>query len=266
MKVGLYLDMRNPERWRRPRDAFYRRTLERISAAEEMGLSSVWFTEHHFFEDGYLPQPLTMAAAAAAVTTRITIGTAVLLAPLRPAVDIAEQAAIVDHIGGGGRFELGLGAGYCVPEFRAYGADPSRRFEELESRLEELRQLWAEKRATPAPISDPVPTWVGGFGRRAAVIAARTGSGLMHTDPAILSLYREALRRAGRSPDSARMAGPINLVLSDDPERAWPRIAPHLAYQWNTYSHYGSLGRGGDATGAANVPQSEATDPLVHRS
>lgn len=240
MKLGIYMDLRNPVRWRRPWRDFYGRALDRIRRAEAVGLDSVWFTEHHFWEDGYLPQPLTLAASAAAVTDSMRIGTAVVLAPLRPAVDIAEQAALIDLISGG-RFELGLGAGYCVPEFRAYGADPAMRFSELESRIVEVRRLWDDGLVTPPPLQDRIPIWVGGFGPRAARIAARTGEGLLYNGPEILPVFRDALVVAGRDPGSARMSGTVNLVINDDPDRAWPRIAPHFAYQWETYAHYGSL-------------------------
>ena len=65
MQVGLFLDMRNPPQWERPWAAFYGDALDRIVEAEQLGIDSVWLTEHHFFEDGYLPQPLTFAAAIA---------------------------------------------------------------------------------------------------------------------------------------------------------------------------------------------------------
>jgi alkanesulfonate monooxygenase SsuD/methylene tetrahydromethanopterin reductase-like flavin-dependent oxidoreductase (luciferase family) len=81
MKVGLYFDLRNPAQWARPWPAFYRGTLDLVVEAERLGIDSVWFSEHHFFSDGYLPQPLTMAAAVAA-PTRVGIGTAIVVAPL----------------------------------------------------------------------------------------------------------------------------------------------------------------------------------------
>src|SRR3954447_12944960 len=120
MKVGIYLDLRNPPQWRRGWQELYAQKLDRVVEAERLGLESVWLSEHHLFADGYLPQPLVFAAALAARTRRLRIGTAVLLAPLRTAIDVAEQAAVVDQLSGG-RLELGLGAGYRVPEFAAYG-------------------------------------------------------------------------------------------------------------------------------------------------
>ena len=67
MRVGIYTDLRNPPGWRRPWAEHYARTMDRIAEAERLGADSVWVTEHHFFEDGYLPQPLTMAAAKFAI-------------------------------------------------------------------------------------------------------------------------------------------------------------------------------------------------------
>jgi alkanesulfonate monooxygenase SsuD/methylene tetrahydromethanopterin reductase-like flavin-dependent oxidoreductase (luciferase family) len=134
--------------------------LERIEEAERLALDAAFFTEHHFFEDGYMPQPLTFAAAAAARTKRIRVGTAVMLASLRPAIDLAEQAAVVDVLSDG-RLELGLGTGYRVPEFEAFGVDMSRRYQLLEERCNEIRDLWEGGTLSPPPIQDRLPLWIG---------------------------------------------------------------------------------------------------------
>lgn len=239
MRIGIYQDMRNPPQWRRPWDEHYARGLERIQRAEELGIDSVWFSEHHHFEDGYLPQPHVYAAAAAARTRRIRIGTAIALGPLRPAIDYAEQAAILDLISGG-RFELGLGVGYRIPEFRSYGADVTRRFELFEECLAGVQRLLAEDGITPMPLQDPLPVWAGVMGPRGARIAGRTGSGLLWLDPALLGPYREGLQAGGHDPGSARMAGLVQMVVAKDPESAWERIKPHYAYQLDTYARYGA--------------------------
>jgi alkanesulfonate monooxygenase SsuD/methylene tetrahydromethanopterin reductase-like flavin-dependent oxidoreductase (luciferase family) len=240
MQVGIYMDLRNPPRWQRPWKGFYETALEQVVEAERLGIAAAWFSEHHFWEDGYLPQPLTFAAAAAARTKRIQLGAGVVLAPLRPAADIAEQAAVVDLISDG-RFELGLGAGYVVPEFKTYGVSPKGRFEALEERAIEIRRLWEEGVATPAPLQERMPIWIGGTGLRAARIAGRLGEGLLWPGPASLPEYRKALAGAGHDPDSARMGGLVQMVINDDPEAAWPRISPHLTYQWGSYAYYGGL-------------------------
>jgi alkanesulfonate monooxygenase SsuD/methylene tetrahydromethanopterin reductase-like flavin-dependent oxidoreductase (luciferase family) len=242
MRVGIYLDLRNPPEWRRSPAEFYAQALETVEEAERLGADSVWLSEHHFFEDGYLPQPLTFAAAVAARTTRIRIGTAVLLAPLRPAVQIAEEAAIVDLVSGG-RLDLGLGAGYRVPEFAAYGADLSRRYGLVEERVREIREFFSSGGVTPAPVQDPFPIWLGFGGPQGARRAGRLGEGLLTLSPQLVEPYREGLIEGGHDPESGRMAGPLMFVLADDPESAWQQIRPHFQYQWDSYRRYLAEGR-----------------------
>lgn len=246
MLVGLYSDLRNPPPFHRPWSERYGQALDRFVEAERLGAGSAWLTEHHLFEDGYLPQPMTFAAAVAARTTTLRIGTAVMLAPLRPALDLAEQFAVVDVLSGG-RVELGLGLGYRIPEFEAYGQDIARRYPLLEERVREIRALWRDGRCTPPPVQDEVPGWVGATGPRAARMAGRLGEGLLWLSAKLLAPYVEGLEEGGHPADSARMAGHANLILADDPEAAWPRIAPHLAYQRDTYNRYGAEGRADEA-------------------
>lgn len=241
MRVGIWSDMRNPPPWRRPWHELYGKTLERIEEAERLGLDAIWVTEHHFFEDGYLSQPLAFAAAIAARTRRMRIGTAIMLAPLRPALDIAEQAALVDVISDG-RLELGLGAGYRVPEFKAFGVDMADRFPLLEDRLREIRRLWDEEVIVPGPVQARLPMWVGANGKRGARMAGRLGDGFMWLDREIVAAYLKALDEAGHDGSLARVSGSVNVIVSSDPERAWDLVAPHLVYQWETYARYGAEG------------------------
>lgn len=241
MDVGLYLDLRNPPAWQRPWHSFYPRVLQSIRVAESLGIASVWLSEHHRFEDGYLPQPLTFAAAIAACTHRIRIGTAVLIAGLRHPMEIAEQAAVVDLVSGG-RLELGLGAGYRALEFELFDADITRRYALLEGRATEVERLWREGGFTPRPLQERAPLWIGAHGARAGRLAGRLNAGMLTVAPRAHEAYHHALAQAGHPADAARIAAPVNLVLSDDPEAAWQRIKPHLAYQWSSYWRYGTEG------------------------
>ncbi|HWH19836.1 MAG TPA: LLM class flavin-dependent oxidoreductase [Solirubrobacterales bacterium] len=241
MKLGIYSDLRNPAGWRRGWSRSYGRTLERVEEAERLGLGAAFFTEHHLFEDGYMPQPLTFAAAAAARTERIRIGTAVMLATLRPAIDTAEQAAVVDILSGG-RLELGLGTGYRVPEFEAFGVDMSRRYALLEERCEEIRRLWEGGRLSPPPVQERLPLWIGAEGPRGARLAGRVGAGLMTLRGDLLDAVRAGRAKAG---DLApvRLSGPVNLILADDPERTWAELEPFIVHQAQTYRAYGAEGK-----------------------
>jgi Luciferase-like monooxygenase len=95
MKFGVMFDFRNPEQWRRPDPAFYRAQLDEIVRLDELGYDDVWLTEHHFVNDGYNPAVLPAAAAIAVRTSRIRIGTFVLLMPFHDPVRVAEDAICV---------------------------------------------------------------------------------------------------------------------------------------------------------------------------
>ncbi|MFC8525925.1 LLM class flavin-dependent oxidoreductase [Nocardia sp. NPDC057227] len=234
MKIGLLFDLRNPARWHRPWADHYARALDFCEEADIRGVDGVWFTEHHLFDDGYLPQPLTFAAAAAARTSRVRIGTAVVLPALRPPAQIAEEAAVVDLISGG-RLELGLGAGYRVPEYRLYEADFERRFARTGANIAEIRRLWETGGVTPGPVQQPVPLWGGFYGPRGARLAGRLGIGLLHISHEMFEHYRAGLVEAGHDPGIARVSDLLPVLLADDPDSAWHRIAPHLAHQVNSY-------------------------------
>ena len=237
MNVGVYFDLRNAPPWRQDPARLYGFTLELCEEAERLGAHSVWLSEHHLFDDGYLPQPLTFAAAVAARTTRVRIGTAVLLAPLHSAAEIAEQVAVVDLVSNG-RVDLGLGAGYRVPEFELFGADISRRYGATDGRVRELRELWAEGRVTPAPVQPRVPIWLGYQGPKGARRAGRLGEGLLSATGALWEPYADGLREGGHDATSGRMAGSFQAFVTEDPDRDWPEVSRHLAYQLDSYRRY----------------------------
>jgi alkanesulfonate monooxygenase SsuD/methylene tetrahydromethanopterin reductase-like flavin-dependent oxidoreductase (luciferase family) len=251
----MYIDMRNPPNWPRPWDRFYRRWLERVAEAETLGARTVWLTEHHFFDDGYLPQCWTFAAAIAARTTGIRIGTAVALLPLHQAVEWAEQIALVDVISGG-RVEPGFGLGYRKPEYLAFAGDFKHRYAVFADRITEMRQLWGEepgatRPVTPPPLQKPVPMWGGFGGPRGARLAGRLGLGLQSIDRRLLEPYREGLEAGGYDPSQARMSGPLDFFLTDDPDRTWAEIEPHVRYRQESYNRYMFEGTSQEGRGLA---------------
>jgi alkanesulfonate monooxygenase SsuD/methylene tetrahydromethanopterin reductase-like flavin-dependent oxidoreductase (luciferase family) len=232
--IGVYLDARNPPPWQRPWREHYPRLLELVAESERLGADSVWLTEHHGFEDGYAPQPLVLAAAIATRTTRARIGIAVVLGSLRDPVHLAEEAAMVDLLSGG-RLELGLGAGYVPEEFELFGVDMAARFTRLDATFLEVRRLLNEGGVSPAPLQQPFPVWLGYVRDVGARKAGRFGAPLLTFARPTVATYLEALAEGGHDPSTARLAGGVSIVVADDPEAAYVRIAPHYLYQVNSY-------------------------------
>lgn len=233
MNVGIYFDLRNPPQWEVDPNRLYGFALEMCEEAEALGCHSVWLSEHHLFSDGYLTQPLTMAAAVAARTKKCRIGTAIIVAPLHHPAELAEQAVVVDILSGG-RLDLGIGAGYRIPEYDLYGADISRRYELNDGRVGELRQLW-DGAVTPTPVQHPIPIWLGYQGPKGARRAGRMGECLLSADASLWDPYRSGLEEGGHDASSGRMAGGINGWVSDDPESDWGIVSKYVSHQFDSY-------------------------------
>jgi probable F420-dependent oxidoreductase len=167
---------------------YYRQSLEEVVKAEDLGFDSVWMEEHHSVTDHYWPSPLTVLAGYATRTTRMMLGTDILVAPFHHPVRLAEDAAMVDVMSNG-RLILGIAIGYKPDEFALYGAELEKRGARFEEQLAIVKGLWAgdrvahkgrfytvEGRLEPPPVTRPhPPIWIGGWGdvtlKRAATLA-----------------------------------------------------------------------------------------------
>ena len=124
----------------RPFEDIYADELAYAVAAEEVGFDSVWLSEHHFTEDGYLSAIFPMMAAIAARTSRVDLGTDVILSPLHHPLRFAEDAAAVAVLAGAQRqLKLGLAIGYRDEEFAPWG-------EQLLDRVGSLASAFAQDR------------------------------------------------------------------------------------------------------------------------
>jgi alkanesulfonate monooxygenase SsuD/methylene tetrahydromethanopterin reductase-like flavin-dependent oxidoreductase (luciferase family) len=241
LNVGIYFDLRNPPERAVDPSRLYGFTLEVCEEADSLGCHSIWLSEHHLFDDGYLPQPLTFGAAVAARTRHVRVGTAIVVAPLHHVVELAEQAAVVDIVSAG-RLELGLGAGYRVPEFELFGADLGSRYSTTDECARSLRRLWDV--VTPRPVQHPVPIWMGYQGPKGARRAGLLGEALLTANSSSWPPYRDALVEAGHDPAAARMAGGINGWVTEDPDGDWPLVTSHVAAQFDSYRRHMVEGTG----------------------
>lgn len=248
-QLGLLYAYRNPAWNRRPWPTVYREELELTCYAEELGYDNVWMSEHHFVDDGYMSCPLTIAAAVAARTTKIRIGTYVVLMPMHDPVRIAEQAATVDLISDG-RLDLGLGLGYRPEEFTGAGLARRERGARMAEGSVLIQRLLNERKVshagkyyqvndvgiTPPPAQQPCPIWVGARADAAIERAAKHGFHLAgigpreHTDK-----YREALVKYGRDPKDYHVGQIVTCFVAPTTAQAWDRCAEGLHHMLSRY-------------------------------
>ena len=180
-----------------------------LHAAEAGGITTAWTVEHVVVPAGYesqypydssgkmaggredfdLPDPLVWLAYAAAHTTTLRLATGILIVPQRNPVITAKEVATLDHLSGG-RFELGVGAGWLEEEFAALGVPFGRRGKRLDEYIDAMRALWTQDEASfegefvsfencimrPRPVNGTVPIVVGGHTEVAARRAGRRGN------------------------------------------------------------------------------------------
>lgn len=251
IKFGLWYDFRNPPQWQQDSTELYQNIFKQIEKAEALGWDEVWISEHHFTEDAYTPSVLTLAAAIAARTKTMRIGTAVLLLPLHDPVRVAEDAATIDVLSGG-RLNLGVALGYRKEEYAGFGVDRSKRVSRLEEGLQILRALLAgetvnwesehyqikDARISPLPVQKPLKLYVGATVEAAGRRAARLGDALLGSggDLELIKAYRDELSKMGKNPDQHDIAsGRMWLIVSNNPEQKFKEAREYLSYQLDTY-------------------------------
>jgi len=254
VSFGLWYDFRNPEPWQIPFEQFYRGILDQIVTAEELGIDSVWLTEHHFCADGYTPSPLVIGASIAERTSRLRIGTNLMLLPLHDPIRLAEDSATLSLLSGG-RFDLGVGMGYRQLEFDTFGRAIQNRPSLLEEGVEVIRRAWSgepidfsgRRFAYGDVVVEPVPEHmpkllVGGMADPAIRRVARIADGFLSTQNAHQATYLDAVRQhRGDLSEAAIYAGQWT-IIADDPEREWAKIGDYAVYQMNEYVTWGAFG------------------------
>jgi alkanesulfonate monooxygenase SsuD/methylene tetrahydromethanopterin reductase-like flavin-dependent oxidoreductase (luciferase family) len=236
---------------------FYAECLEEIEEGESLGFTGVWLSEHHFVDDGYLPSPLVVAAAVAARTSTMTIGTNILLLPMHHPLRVAEDAAAVDLLSGG-RFVLGVGQGYVQHEFEALGFNRKNRPSLFEEGIEIIRQALTEGHTgyegkrwnlpdlpfEPRP-NGKLPIYAGAFVDPAIDRAARLADGFLASagGGAFGETYRkvrDALARHGREDEDFPCVASGVAFVHEDAGRAREIVAPAIAYQRTRYAEWGT--------------------------
>lgn len=219
-------------------------------ALEQRGFDSLWVAEHsHMPVTRRFTHPLGAAAltreyfdvmdpfvtlsAAAAVTTRLKLGTAICLIIQRDTIQTAKSVASLDRISNG-RLLFGIGCGWNAEEMEDHGVVFETRTQKMREQIEAMRQIWTKPKPEyhgeiidfppmetwPKPIQNPLPVIVGGAFRFAARRAIRYGDGILPAAPAagsgspeeFMPRFRQMAEEAGRDPAS------LSVTIGNAPE------------------------------------------------
>jgi probable F420-dependent oxidoreductase len=172
--------------------------LDTVRRAEDLGFESVWVTDHilvpqtlEIIYRDHMLEPLALLNYVAAITTRVKIGTSVIILPYRNPIVVAKMLATTDQLSGG-RLIFGTAVGWMEPEFAALRAPFDDRGTFSDECLRLIKTLWtqekvsfagryftfADMQASPQPVQQPhPPIWIGGNSPRARRRMAEFGDG-----------------------------------------------------------------------------------------
>ncbi len=217
--------------------------------AEAAGASSLWVMDRIVF-DNY--DPLITLGALAAITTRVRLGTCVLLSTLRPPAVLAKMIGSLDRMTGG-RMTIGIGAGSRADDFAAAGTPYEHRGGRAEELVKIMRLAWSGEPVRysgkhyqidvghigPRPVQEHLPIWFGGSADSAMRRIARIGDGYIGSSSGGPNGFREKWAQItshaesiGRDPATITPAALVYCCVDDDRARA---IELASAYFTNYY-------------------------------
>ena len=254
LRVGVCYDFRNPPDSGVTDQVLYGEILEQVAWLDQLGADLVWFTEHHFVEDGYLPSWIPVAGAMSSVTKHVRFGTDICLMPFNHPIRLAEDLAVLDNLSGG-RVEVGLGMGYAPHEFRGFGFPVSRRVSLMEEGIEVLQKCFSGERfsyqgkryqfedvvITPGYVQEGgPPLWVAAMSEAGAMRAAKYNANFLPQglrsnsyDPWI-----EKLRATDRNPGDYRVGIIRSILVTEDRDRDWQVVRAAERYRMALYQRF----------------------------
>ncbi|BDY29963.1 LLM class flavin-dependent oxidoreductase [Mycolicibacterium mageritense] len=220
-----------------------------LARAEELGFEGGWTMEQTIGESPGIA-PLELLSYAAACTTRLRLGVAVLITSLHDPLQLASAVTAVDRLSHG-RLDVGVGHGGNFRPFEAFGVDRSTFVSYFNEGLELMKAAWSdEPRVTfhgkfrqvddlpiqPKPVQRPhPPVWFGGTAPKALARAVRygdsflgAGSSTTETFAGAAQIVRRELAEQGKDPAGYTIGKRVYLMIDDDPARARERVLDGL--------------------------------------
>lgn len=240
----------------------YTRWIDYVLEAERLGFHGVFVVEHHFTGVGQVSASLNLLSYLAGRTSRIRLGTAVVVVPWHNPALLAEQVATLDLLSGG-RFDFGVGKGYREGEFMGFQIPITEATARFDETMAFMRKAWAtdgrfshagtywrfaDVVIEPRTVQRPhPPLWMGAGSFDSIRRAAREGYNLLLDQIAPIDLviervavYRDEQQRAGRPclPQQIAVARALQIATTEA-ERA-----AALALRGNVLKNIGTLARG----------------------
>ena len=280
LRLGVAYDFRNPPESGLSHQQLYAAIMEQVAWLDGLGLDLVWFTEHHFVDDGYLPSWIPVAAAMAARTKKVRFSCDVCLLPFNHPIRLAEDLAVLDNISGG-RVEMGVGMGYAPHEFRGFGMPVARRVSLTDEGLEVLKRAFTgekfsfegkrynlqDVKITPGFVQPGgPPLWVAAMAEAGAMRAARFGTNLLPQGDRARSL--DPWLAAVKDPSPFRVGIIRSCLVTDDRERDWGAVRVAERRRMEIYNKFREEagGHGGVAgiTEGKRIPQTWVVGDVEH--
>lgn len=284
LRVGVVYDFRNPPNSGIDHPALYAAIIEQVQWLDGLGLDLVWFTEHHFVDDGYLPSWIPVASAMAARTRHVRFSCDVCLLPFNHPIRLAEDLSVLDNISNG-RVEIGVGMGYAPHEFHGFGMPISRRVSLTDEGLSVLKLAFGgetfsftgkrfdfhDVKITPGYVQQGgPPLWIAAMAEPGAERAARFGAHLLPQGPRARSLdhWSAQIRASGRDTSEFRIGIIRSCLVTDDPERDWLPVRAAERRRMEVYNRFREQagGHGGVAgiTEESRIPQTWVVGDTDH--
>lgn len=218
----------------------YDYNTELVEHLEECGFDGVWVAEHHFRDYGLCTNIPAMLSYLAARTSKIRLGSGVLILPLHNPILIAEEIAQLDLLSNG-RFDFGIGRGYQSLEFSRLGVDLSEARERFDEALDLINRLWREDDVShtgkfyscesvnlkPRPLQKRIPTWVASVSPDTVQRYAARGLPIMADALATFGslkraaeAWQEAMTAAGHAVDGHSLCAMRSVYVADTNEKA----------------------------------------------
>jgi alkanesulfonate monooxygenase SsuD/methylene tetrahydromethanopterin reductase-like flavin-dependent oxidoreductase (luciferase family) len=280
LRIGVSYDFRNPPDSGVSDQALYAEILEQVKWLDQLGADLVWFTEHHFVDDGYLPSWTPIAGAMAAVTSRVRFGTDICLMPFNHPIRLAEDLAVLDNISGG-RVDLGLGMGYAPHEFKGFGLPVNNRLSLMNEGIEVLKECFSGRQfsyhgkrwhfddviITPGYVQPGgPPLWIAAMSEAGALRAARYDTNFLPQGLKARSFdpWVNALEESGRSPQDKRVGIIRSILVTDDRNTDWPVIRAAEKYRMELYNRFFKESGEGFGERGEPIPQTWVVGDVEH--